>query len=154
MGEWKEGIWLAVSAFITATLLTFVVVMESMVKDVSRAQQRDSDSVVYLEEYRKISKYDKADANQADVVSCIMEYRLGTPAVTVTTGVVSDTPNAVYTPANVAGASNYKWDATNPAGDYLAENINGKVPPEARFRSFVVKDGNGAIVYIWFRRIS
>ena len=147
MGEWKEGIWLGVSAFITAMLLTFSVVMGNEAKQIARFQQKELDTISVLKEDRKWVRYDNVIVNQADVINCILENRSQVPAVAATAIPAYDNPSASF-------AYNYLWNGTNPPADYSMEILNLCIPPGSTYRARLIKDGNGAVVYIWFRRIS
>ena len=170
MDEWREGIWLAVSAFLTALLITFAVVLGSMSRSVAVMQQKDIDTVAELEEYRKSAKYDNVIVNQADVVNCIYENRSKVPGVVVTRDPAVDNesasfsffnPNASFIVNRQLNIANpppppyYLWDGANQdEDDYLADNLNAYMPPGATYRAKLEKDGNGVLLYIWFRRIT
>lgn len=143
MDEWKEAVWLAVGAFVTAMLITFVVVMSSEVRQVARLQQQDIDAVAVLEEHRKWVKYDNVLVNQADVINCVLENRAQAPTVAATANPASDNPNAPF-------VYDYTWTSSS---DYSMNALNVRIPPGSRYRAQLIKDANGAILYIWFRRI-
>ena len=143
MNEWKEAVWLAISAFITAMLITFTVVMGSEVRQVSRKQQDESNAVAVMQEYRKWVRYENVIVNQGDVINCILENRSKVPSVVLSTS----------TPPDDASGSisyDYMWNG-EVANAYSIDFINTQIKP-GTYIANIVKDKSGAVFYIWFRR--
>lgn len=149
MNEWPAAIWAAISAMTAALVLSFIVVLGHLASDSARVQQEDDNAVAIIKEYRKYNQFDVDTTTgiglfPQDVVSAIAESR-GVPEIWVDT-----LPGA--------GVSfGMKWNAATPAANFSTIYLNSLIDPSSlptttRFDSKVVKDLNGAITSIEFRR--
>ncbi len=169
MSEWKEGIWLGISAFLTAMLITFAVVLGDVAKEVGHMQQNEINSTEEMKEYRKWAQYDNTILNPADVISCIMSNKAKAPSILVDNVLSFDDPDKRFN-YQVDTIAGYTWDTDNPLKniyyiwdgtkrdtnvypDYTFDALNMYIQPENLYRARVVKDLNGAVKYIWFKRI-
>jgi len=160
MTEWKEGIWLGISALLTAMLITFAVVLGGVVKEVSHMRQNELNTTAQMKEYRKWALVDNTIVNSADVISCILANKSSIPSIIVKKdlSVGASTDNFNF---DVNTIKNYTWDINNSAylwdgtkkDDYTFDRLNAYIPPQATYKAHIEKDLNGVVIYIWFKRI-
>ncbi len=147
MNEWPAAVWASISAMTAALVLSFVVVLGSLARESASIQQEDDNAVAIVKEHRHYSQFDGiTNLYPQDVISAIAESR-GMPEIWVDT---------------TAGANvdfNWKWVSTTPASQFTTTYLTGLTddypllfPITARYDSTLVKDLNGAITHIEFRR--
>lgn len=178
MSEWKEGIWLAASALLVTVFLMFMNTIGTAIGTAARIEQSDTDNVEVLKEYYKIGRYDDVVVTRTDVVNCIVGNRTQVPVVTVSLNPAPDVVNPpfpsstpfppglpyptnppyplVTPPPGTSFVGYYLWDGTkwNSSNVYSTAALDACVPPGATYRAKLVKNANGEVLYIWFRRIT
>jgi hypothetical protein len=160
MSEWKEGIWLGISALLTAMLITFAVVLGGVAKDISSLQQKDINTTAEMKEYCKWARYDNTIVNAADVIGCITANKSEVLSVIVYEKLSLDNPDEKFN-FNVAAIKSFTWNVANICylwdgkreEDYAFDRLNEYISPQTMYRAHVEKDLNGAVIYIWFKRI-
>jgi hypothetical protein len=160
MTEWKEGIWLGISALLTAMLITFAVVLGGVVKEVSHMQQNELNTTAQMQEYRKWAPFDNTIVNSADVISCIIANKSSIPSIIVKKDISVSASTDIFS-FNVNTIKNYTWNIDNSAylwdgtkkDDYTFDRLNAYIPPQATYKAHIEKDLNGVVIYIWFKRI-
>lgn len=144
MDEWSKAIWIFVELMISSLILISMVVLARMSGDVGRIQQSEIDAVESTKEFRTYFKYeDNDEIYPQDIISLIFETR-GYPAV--------------WVEKNTGGSDDFtfKWDASIPTNDrkwdltYISEEM---IEYDSKYESSVVKNANGEISRIEFRRI-
>ena len=145
MNEWREGIWLTVSALLVSTFFMLLSTIGTAVDEAAKIEQSNINSVELLKEYYRIGSYDDLIVDQADVVNCIYNYR-GKYDVYATNYVTSDN----YSPVSY----DCVWNSGTSGVWYTLENINSVLPPSAIYRALLSRDENGAVKCIQFKRIS
>jgi len=164
MSEWKEGIWLGISALLTAMLITFAVVLGGVAKEVSSMQQNELNATAQMKEYRKWAQYDNTIVSSAEVISCIMANKSKIPSVIVNKLISYNNTTDVFDfDLNASFIKNYDWDISNEYylwdgtmssyDDYTYDVLNAYIPPQATYRAHIEKNLNGEVIYIWFKRI-
>lgn len=146
MEEINKGITIAISAMVAAIILTFAITLGGVGKVIASGIQKDSDVQQELKEKRQWAPYDDRIVNQGDVIDCILKYRTGTPAITATGIPAPDDESAPF-------SIYYLWNGANPTNEYTMDYLAARIPPGAKYRSKLIKDPNGALLYVWFRRI-
>ncbi|MDQ0885050.1 hypothetical protein QFZ81_000138 [Paenibacillus sp. V4I9] len=142
MNEWPAAVWASISAMTAALVLSFVVVLGSLARESASIQQEDDNAVAIVKEHRRYSQFDgTTNLYPQDVISAIAESR-GMPEIWVDT---------------TAGTNvnfNWKWVSTTPASQFSTTYLTDPnlFPITARYDSTLVKDLNGAITHIEFRR--
>ena len=145
MNEWREGIWLTVSALLVSTFFMLLSTIGTAVDEAAKIEQSNINSVELLKEYYRIGSYEDLIVEQSDVVNCIYNYR-GKYDVYATNYVTSDNYNPV--------AYDCVWNSGTSSVWYTLENINSVLPPSAKYRALLSKDENGAVKCIQFKRLS
>ncbi|WP_239617490.1 hypothetical protein [Cohnella mopanensis] len=145
MNEWSTTIWASISAMTAALVLTLIITLGSLARESANIQQQDDNAVAIIKEYRKYNQFDDtSNLYPSDVITAITESD-GMPAI------------LVYG----LGGVTWEWTAdtskNNPdqfgTNELVKLNIEGGLfDPTARFSSQLVRDPNGAIVQIIFRR--
>lgn len=145
MSDWKEGIWIALSALLVSVFIMFLHTVGTAVRESAKIEQSNMNNVEVLKEYYKTGRYDDTIVTQADVVNCIYESR-GKYAVYATS----------YTTADNYTAVTYDciWNGSTAAPWYELNNISSILPPDKKYRAFLIKDASGAITGFQFKRIS
>ena len=167
MSEWKEGIWLGISAMLMAMLITFAVVLGGVAKEVSNIQQDEINTIAQMKEYRKWAIYDDTIVSSADVISCIIANKSNIPAIIVSKSISFGSSSNVFDfSLNEAFIVNHNWNISNPYylwdgtrkdttryPDYTFDELNEYIPPKALYHAHIKKDLNGSVRYIWFKRV-
>ncbi|WP_027088412.1 hypothetical protein [Cohnella panacarvi] len=152
MNEWSATIWASLSAMAAAIVISFVVLLGSMARESANVMHEQDTAIEILKEHRKYSPYDgTSDLFAQDLISAIAESG-GYPVIQVYTGLSS--PDQLLT-----------WERrTSPlpsgaADPFSVEELTGKFNDKfgnlldsARFRSEIIRDANGAVSIIRFRR--
>ncbi len=164
MNEWREGIWIAVSAILVSIFLIFLNTVIVAVREAAKIEQENTNNVLVIKESFKIGRYDNRIVGQEDVINCIMENKTMVPNVIVDNEVSIDSPNAVINlNLNASFTWNklnkyYMWDGsrsdTNLYNDYVLDELLEYIPYDARYRARLIKDASGNVMHIWFSRIS
>ncbi|GKX28635.1 hypothetical protein SH1V18_11150 [Vallitalea longa] len=144
MDEWSKAIWIFVELMISSLILISMVVLARMSGDVGRIQQSEIDAVESTKEFRTYFKYeDNEEMYSQDIISLIFETR-GYPEVWV---------------EKEKGASDdftFKWNPSIPTNDkrWDLTHISEKMLEyDNKYKSSIVKNANGEISRIEFRRI-
>ncbi|GMQ55943.1 hypothetical protein AN1V17_03350 [Vallitalea sediminicola] len=144
MDEWSKAIWIFVELIIASLILLSMVLLARTAGDIGRVQQREIDAVAETKEFRTYFRYEEnEEIYPQDIISIIFETR-GYPEIWVDTTIEEDEE------------FNYKWTTSLPSNDitwdltYISENI---LPYKSQYESSIVKDANGEITRIEFRRI-
>jgi len=165
LSEWKEGIWIAVSAILISLFFMFLNTVVMAVRETAKIEQENINNVLILKDHFKIGRYDNSIVGQEDVINCIMEYKSKVPSVIVDNKVSIDSPNAVFNlNLNAYFILNYDWDISNEYylwdgtmssyDDYKLEELITYIPYIAKYRARLIKDENGDVIHIWFSRIT
>jgi hypothetical protein len=145
LDEWSKAIWIFVELMIASLILVNVVILVRMASEAGRAQQREIDAVAVTKEFRTYFRYEENDEiYPQDIISIIFETR-GYPEVWVDT-TIGDEDGFNYKWNTSLPSNDTKWDLTN-----ISENI---LPYKSMYKSSVVKNINGDINRIEFRRIA
>jgi len=72
---------LAISAALTALLLTVVIFFVNIGGQASTAYQREQDSMFRLQEHAKYAEYDGTTVSGADAIACVYKFASGTTVV-------------------------------------------------------------------------
>ena len=142
MNEWPAAVWASVSAMTAALVLSFIVVLGSLARQSASIQQEDDNAVAILKEYRQFNQFDgTTNLYPQDVISAISETR-GMPEIWVDT---------------TAGSGvnfNWKWTPTTLPEQFTTTYLTDPTlfNVAARYNSTLIKDLNGAITRIEFRR--
>ena len=167
MSEWKEGIWLGVSALLIAMLINFAYVLGSVAKEISNMQQDQINTTSEMKEYRQWAQYDNVILSASDVISCIIANKSGIPAIIVNKKICfDDSCNVFDFNLKEPFIINHQWKISNPYylwdgsrkdtslyKDYTFNALNEYIPPEALYSSHIEKDLNGSVIYVWFKRV-
>lgn len=144
MNEWTATIWASISAMMAALVLTLIVVLGSMARESSQIQHDDDNAVAIMKEQRKYVMYDGEIPLMAqDVISAIAESR-GYPEIRIDID-----PSAAD---NFAWVWNTNRPLTAFSTQYVTDNYFAAIPNSARYYGSLVKDANGAVIAIEFRR--
>ena len=180
MSEWREGIWIALSAILVTIFFIFMGVVRASVGEATRLEQDRINQVEAAREYYGIGRYNDAIVNYSDVINCIQDNKTKTPSVIVSASIYSDSPTgpiltvpgsgcfsdanmpfgidlkAAFITSHTWNITNpyYQWDGANPTADYADKMLEDYVPINAKYRANLVKNANGEVIYIWFRRIA
>lgn len=147
MNEWSTMIWASISAMTAALVLSFIVVLGSLAREAASLQHAEDNAIAIMQEYRKYHQYDgKRGADglyMQDVVNAIAESR-GMPEIWV-----DIEPGDAY-----SFTSAWQWTATSELARFTTQSLTTAFQPLllARFDSELVRDANGAIIRIEFRR--
>ena len=157
MGEWKEGIWIAVSAIIVAVFLMLASILGMAVSESARKEQADTNNVEVLREYYKIGAYDDVIVKQAYVINCIFNYR-GKYDVYATSQVPTSITSYENSDDYTAVTYDCKWDSSTPDTEYTLDKIKAKLAisetDDPDYRALLSKDANGAVNKIQFIRLN
>lgn len=144
MDEWSKTIWIFVELMISSLILISMVVLSRMAGDVGRFQQSEIDAVESTKEFRTFFKYEEnEEIYTQDIISLIFETR-GYPEV--------------WVEKNVGHSDDftYKWTTSIPTNDdkwdlaYIGEEM---LDYDNKYKSSIVKNANGEISRIEFRRL-
>ncbi|MCD1257375.1 hypothetical protein B5M42_000810 [Paenibacillus athensensis] len=143
MNEWPAALWASISAMAAALVLALIAVLGSFARQGAAIQQTDDNAIAIVKEYRKYEQFDGTKNLYAqDVISAIAESR-GNPEIWVDKQPgVTDDFSIKFTKST--SAANFSTKA-------LTADEN-KFPVTARYDSKLIKDANGAIIRIEFRR--
>jgi hypothetical protein len=139
MNEWREAIWLGISAMIAALVLSFAGILGSFAHQQASIQNEEDNAIAIVKEYRKYNQYDNQVIYPQDVISAIADSR-GLPEVWVDT---VDGP-----------ATNFSWmwnPGTAPA-QFSPTYLSGVFPVGGTYTASIIKDLNGAIIRLEMRR--
>jgi len=118
---------LAISAALTALLLTVVIFFVSIGGQASAAYQREQDSMFRLQEHAKYAAYDGTTVSGADAIACVYKFA----SVSTTTAAQRDVRVFVGGSERFSNESIATLEsAINPIGTYNAQlqfNANGAV---------------------------
>lgn len=134
MQDWQESAWIAIQAVIAATIVTVVVVLMTLGKNVLAASYEDRRVTEAMQEYRKYNQYDNKEVYSQDIVSLVFENR-GEPYVKVTT----------------RGGAVKEWSKNTQSTAYTSDAVTAAIPISDMYDSQVIKDSNGAVVGYEFR---
>lgn len=135
----SDAVYMAVDLFLLGLLLTSVsILMQQSALMGSYLNQRES-AIAVVQEWRVWNQYDNTEVYPQDVINLIFETR-GMPEVWV------DIDNTVVD--NFA----YKWTTTSAPCNYTAVDLSNLLPVSGPYTSKLVKDLNGAILRVEFRR--
>lgn len=141
MDEWKESVWIMVSVSISAIVLLFAVNLGSIGNQLAAQQQTENNSIAVIQDYREWSQYDNTQLYPQDIISFILQYR-GTPTAMVDTG------------AGSGAQADYSlvWSNSSAPCNYTDVDISNLLPVGASYTSTLIKNGNGAVTAVEFRR--
>ncbi|MFD0671955.1 hypothetical protein [Cohnella sp. GCM10027633] len=146
MNEWSATIWASLSAMAAAIVISLIVLLGSMARESASVLHEQDTAVAILKEHRKYSPYDDASGLYAqDLVSVIAETG-GYPAIRVYTGLPA--PDQVWSWERQAGAG----ITPDPFSVSTLTEKFDVFPDSARFSSALVREANGGIGTIEFRR--
>jgi hypothetical protein len=162
--EWKEGIWVAVSAILVSIFILFFNTVVVAIRESAQIEQENTNNVLALRENFKIGRYDNTIVGQEDVINCIMEYRSKVPDVIVDNNITLDSPDAKLN-LNINTGFNwnilntyYLWDGSKSDNDiypdYRLDNLLEYIPYQATYRARLIKDANSTVIHIWFSRVT
>lgn len=139
MTEWREAIWLSFSAMIAALVLSFVALLGAFARQAAALQAEEDNAIAIMKEYRKYAQYENTQLYPQDVISAIARTR-GEPEVYVDT---DEGPGVSFT---------WQWtESTNPS-EFSPTYLSGIFPLTGKYQSTIVKDLNGSIIRLEFRR--
>jgi hypothetical protein len=141
MQEWKEAIWIAVSAMLAALVITFASSLGAIGGQIADQQQTQYNNMIAMQEYRQWDQYDNTLVYPQDVISFILQYR-GDPEAFV------DTSAGGGAPANYS----LQWTSTSAPCAYTDQDISDLLPIGVSYTANIIKDGNGAVIAVQFRR--
>lgn len=147
MNEWSAMIWASISAMTAALVLSFVVVLGSIARESAALQHAEDNAIAIMQEYRKYHQYEGkqgADGLYAqDVIQAIAQSR-GMPEIWVD---VIPGSGYSFTP-------DWQWTESTSNMRFTTQSLTTAFAPllTARFDSDLIKDANGAIIRIEFRR--
>jgi len=143
MNEWSTTIWASISAMMAALVLTLIITLGSLARESANIQQESDNAVENIKEYRKYNQFEGAtNLFPSDVITAIAESD-GMPAVMV---------------FGRGPVSPREWNKDTPASQFrtsalVVDNAEEQLfDPRDRFTSELIRDANGAIVQIIFRR--
>lgn len=140
MNEWPAAIWASISAMTAALVLTFIMVLGSLGSQSARVIQEQDDAVAILQEYREFSRFDGTIVYPQDIITVIVETG-GHPEIWVDTQ------------AGAGESFNWKWTKSTHHDYFTVDYLTGLFPTSGDYESKIVKDRNGAIIRIEFRRL-
>lgn len=153
MNEWPAAVWASVSAMTAALVLSLIFLLGSFAREAVAIQQTDDNAIALIKEYRKYSRYNgTTDLVPADVITAIAETR-GQPEIWVDavsgSNVSFDLKWSTQTPSNM-----FKTDVLVYAFELLdKQNAGGNSEYSVgKYDATIVKDPNGAVIRIEFRR--
>ena len=132
------GLWLAL--ILAAITLSIWAVLMSVQGQYSRYQQSEIDAIEQVREYREWNTYDNTQVYAQDVASIVLKTR-GSIQIWVDT----DINPATETWGIV-------WDNTTLATEFTAAKISALLPVNGMYNSSIIKDVNGSISRLEFRR--
>lgn len=140
MNEWPATVWASVSAMTAAMVLSLILLLGSMARETSNIQQQEDTNIAILKERRFYSQYDGTKGLfPQDIVTAIGESK-GYPEIWVDT---------------LEGAGDnftLKWGTSTIPANFATNIIISTLPKTGLFNSDLVKDANGSIGRIEFRR--
>lgn len=139
MTEWTQGIWISISLLVTAVVLSFGGMLATISKQQASAQQEEENSIAIVQEYRKYNQYDNTEIYPQDVISAIADSR-GKPQMWVDS---DDGASVNY---------NWKWTPNTDPTQFSPSYLSELLPVGGTYVANLIKDANGAIVRIEFRR--
>jgi len=131
------NLWLSI--IIAGIILNIWAISGSVSREYSRYQQSELDAIAVVKEYREWNVYDNTQVYAQDIATAILKYR-GKPEVFVDTDLT------------VAVVWGLKWDMATAPTQYTATIISGQLPVNAIYISTIVKDANGSVIRLEFRR--
>lgn len=138
--EIGEAINFSVDLIVASIVIAMWSTLMYMSNEMGRTSQAEADSIATVQEYRKLNAYDGTTVLPQDIINYIFETR-GSPEVWVDTNV---SPGV--------DAFTLKWTPTSASSDYTAEALANKLPTNVSYLSTIVKDANGSVIRLEFRR--
>jgi hypothetical protein len=132
-------IWLSVSATLAAMVIGFATILGSFSHQQAVMQNEEDNAIAIVKEYRKYNQYDNQVLYPQDVISAIADSR-GVPEVWVDT---VDGPAVNFS---------WMWTAATPAAQFSTTYLSSVFPIGGAYTSSIVKDLNGSIIRLEFRR--
>jgi len=168
LSEWKEGIWIAISAILVTIFILLLNTVVVAVREYAEIEQTSSNNVLILKDHFKIGRYDNTIVKQEDVINCIMEYKSKSPNVIVDNNVSVDSPKATLSlNLNASFILNYIWNQSNLYyvwdgsksdtklyHDYNFDDLTDYIPYNATYRARLIKNANADVIHIWFSRVT
>lgn len=132
------SIW--VSIVLAAIVLGIWSTLMFVQGEYARYQQSEIDAIEQVKEYREWNSYDNTQVYPQDIATLILKKK-GSIAVWVDT----DVNPAAETWGEI-------WDETTVSTEFTAINISGRLPVTGIYTSTLIRDLNGSIVRVEFRR--
>jgi len=155
MNEWPAAIWASMSAMTAALVLTLIFTLGSFAREAVNIQQVDENAIAIVKEYREYSPYDGTTGLLIpDVITAIGQTR-GQPKIWVDIN-PTDADNFSLVWTNETGNEFFQTSILlyifSEDDEYKVNYKYGFDVSKDRFDATLVKDLNGAVERIEFRR--
>lgn len=129
MTEWRTLIVYSVELIMCGLVLFYTAFLNNVGRTANEIQQKESDAIEILAEYREFNKYDNTIIWSQDVISTILQYR-GLPEIHV----------------KYKGSGTYvKYTLDTDSSCYTNAYLTNKFGVSSKFKSTIHKDENGSI---------
>ena len=128
MQEWSESAKIAINVIIFAAIVSIMVVMQMLGRQIMNASYENRQMVQQLQEYREYNQYDNRYVRSTDIVSLLLKNRGSTEVV-----------------VKAVDGETYTWSSTQKETNYTSEEITAKLSIKSKYYSTLVFDGNGSI---------
>ena len=137
MEEWSESVKLAVDVFVACIIVVAMIVVTSLVKDITHTVDKNRSLNADIAEFRIQQTYQDTTCYAQDIVSVVLEYQ-GTPAVVVTT----------------LSGTNRTWSSESYYTPLTASAISGALNQSSLYDCTLAYDANGVVSAFNFKEVT